>query len=82
MRIRFGLLFAVIVVLLTRDSGAQSAQPPLAALKAAAEQGDAHAQDKLGDVYRSNLDESSTLIWYRKAAEQGWCIRKVNWGEF
>jgi TPR repeat protein len=48
---------------------AQQAAPPLAEIKAAAEKGNAQAQDKLGDAFR--LDTANALIWYRKAAEQG-----------
>ncbi len=50
---------------------AQSQLPDLAQIKAAAERGDAAAQDRLGDAYYAHLDGQNALVWYRKAAEQG-----------
>jgi hypothetical protein len=47
----------------------QHPNPPVAEIKAAAERGEAEAQDRLGDIYRS--DPSKAVIWYRKAALQG-----------
>lgn len=64
------ILFIVGTVLLPTRVHAQAA-PPLATLKADAENGDADAQAKLGDVYRGKLDSENALLWYRKAAAQG-----------
>jgi hypothetical protein len=47
----------------------QHQSPPVAEIKAAAERGEAEAQDRLGDIYCS--DPSKAVIWYRKAALQG-----------
>ena len=53
------------------QSLAQNGTTDLAKIKAAAEQGDASAQDKLGDAYRSRFDSVNAEVWYRKAAAQG-----------
>jgi hypothetical protein len=49
----------------------QSESPVLAALQAAAEKGDAHAQRQLADAYAGSIDSTNAFGWYRKAAEQG-----------
>jgi hypothetical protein len=49
----------------------QEQLPDLAKIKAAAEGGDAQAQDKLGDNYEGRFNYSAAAEWYRKAAEQG-----------
>ena len=59
--------------------GGASAQTPetsdIAALRKAAEQGDADAQNALGDAYSNGRgvrrDDTQGFLWYRKAAEQG-----------
>jgi TPR repeat protein len=68
--------WAVQFLLLIAGSGipglAQNAGVPAQAeLRAAAESGDAKAQDKLGDFYSMRFDYPHALTWYRKAAEQG-----------
>jgi TPR repeat protein len=65
------LLIVIAVVAAIGCVNAGQASPPLAEIKAAAENGNAQAQDKLGDAYRSRLDTENALIWYRRAAEQG-----------
>ena len=47
------------------------AEPSLAETQAAAEKGDARAEDALADFYRTRLDMAKAELWYRKAAEQG-----------
>lgn len=42
--------------------------PDLANIKVAAEEGNAQAQDKLGDSYFSSFDYSEAVKWYRLAA--------------
>jgi len=49
----------------------QEQLPDLAREKAAAEQGDAQAQDKLGDSYEGHFAFAAAAGWFRKAAEQG-----------
>jgi hypothetical protein len=49
----------------------QQPLPDLAQIKAAAEKGDAQAQDKLGDSYEGRFNYSAAAGWFRKAAEQG-----------
>jgi hypothetical protein len=61
------LLLLLAVAVSTRT---QSAEPPLATIKAAAERGDGRAQHQLAEAYRSRSDEANALIWYRKAAAQ------------
>jgi hypothetical protein len=65
------LLAFTLVIAGARPVHAQPDEPPPAKLKAAAEAGDAQAQSKLGDAYRSQFAEATALIWYRKAAAQG-----------
>lgn len=65
------LLIVIAVVAPIGRVNAQRSSPPLAEIKAAAEKGDAVAQDKLADAYRARLDTENALKWYRKAAEQG-----------
>lgn len=60
--------------------GQQSSPPALAEVKAAAEHGDAKAQDKLGDAYSGWTDNTNALVWYRKAAEQGVANSQYNLG--
>ncbi len=48
-----------------------SATPRLAELKAAAEAGDAQAQDNLAEAYRRTFDHTNATFWYRRAAAQG-----------
>jgi len=59
------LLLAALLI----PAQAQQSAPPLAQIKAAAEAGDAGAQDKLGDAYGYPSSQAET--WYRKAAAQG-----------
>ena len=42
-----------------------SAAPNLAEVKAAAEAGDAQAQDKLVEAYRRQHDHANKVYWYR-----------------
>jgi TPR repeat protein len=66
--VQFLVLFAGLSVpLFAQNAGV----PKQAELLAAAESGDAKAQDKLGDFYSMRFDYPHALIWYRKAAEQG-----------
>lgn len=46
-----------------------------------AEQGDAEAQSRLGDVYRGHNNRSEAMKWYRKAAAQndGWAETAIGW---
>lgn len=43
----------------------------LVAVKAAAEAGDPVSQDKLGLAFEQRFDGSNSMVWYRKAAENG-----------
>jgi Sel1 repeat len=61
----------VLCLWLNASAFSQSSLPALAQTKAAAERGDAKAQDALADAYYHSLDFKSAFIWYRKAAEQG-----------
>ncbi|MDB6063937.1 MAG: Sel1 domain protein repeat-containing protein [Pedosphaera sp.] len=68
------ILEVLTVILLAGCVGScfgQSNLPSLAQIKMAAENGDAKAQDKLGDAYQYSRDFTNALVWYRKAAEQG-----------
>ena len=51
----------------------------------AAEQGDAQAQNKLGEMYDNGLgvrqDDAEAVRWYRQAAEQGHAVAQKNLGE-
>jgi hypothetical protein len=49
----------------------QEQLPDLAQVKAAAERGDAEAQDRLGDSYEGRFAYAAAAGWFRKAAEQG-----------
>jgi hypothetical protein len=49
----------------------QQQLPDLAQVKAAAERGEAQAQDRLGDSYEGRFNYSAAAEWFRKAAEQG-----------
>ena len=49
----------------------QEQLPDLARVKAAAERGDAQAQDRLGEIYEGHFNYSAASQWFRKAAEQG-----------
>lgn len=55
----------------TRPLVAQQPNPTLVALKAAAEAGDAEAQDKLGDIYRTRGELENAVAWYRRSAPHG-----------
>ncbi len=50
---------------------AQSPPASLAQIKIAAEAGDPAAQDKLAERFILSADSTQAIIWYRKAAEQG-----------
>lgn len=52
----------------------------VATLRKAAEGGDAEAQVKLADLYRTALDYAQAFAWYRKAAEQGNATGQYNLG--
>ena len=49
----------------------QQQLPDLAQVKAAAERGEAQAQDRMGDSYEGRFNYSAAAEWFRKAAEQG-----------
>ena len=49
----------------------QSSLPKIAEINAAAENGDAQAQDKLAQSYLSSFNWSTAAKWFRNAAEQG-----------
>ena len=70
---RLGLLQLTIILnglLFFSLSFAQQQLPDLAQIKAAAEAGDATAQDRLGEAYYYRMNFSSAAGWFRKAAEQ------------
>lgn len=46
-------------------------EPPASLVKAA-EAGDAQAQDRLGWWYDDRGDGKTAVVWYKKAADQGW----------
>ncbi len=71
MRNIFRLLVVAAIITGSPLGAAQSLDPLLAKLKAAAEAGDAQAQSKLGDAYRAQFDEPNALLWHRKAAAHG-----------
>jgi len=52
--------------------------------RAAAERGDAHAQNKLGEMYANDhgvaRDDAQAVAWFRKAAEQGYAPARTNLG--
>jgi hypothetical protein len=50
---------------------AQSPSATLAQIKVAADAGDAASQDKLAESFVMRADSAQAMIWYRKAAEQG-----------
>ncbi|PKQ70984.1 tetratricopeptide repeat protein [Aeromonas sobria] len=54
---------------------------PIARVLDAAEQGNAEAQNQLGEMYGNGLgveqDEQLSMAWFRKAAEQGECRRAI-----
>jgi len=56
--------------------------PTLVEIKAAAEKGDAASQFALAELYNSQLDYATALIWYRKAAEQGHTNAQYLVGDF
>lgn len=43
-----------------------------------AQQGDASAQNKIGDSYFEEEEYQQALIWYQKAAEQGFITAQIN----
>ena len=63
------LFFAV--ALAATSVFAQSPSPSLAQIKVAAEGGDPASQDKLAEAFVMRADSAQAMIWYRKAAEQG-----------
>lgn len=70
--VQVGILIALALV--SVRVLAQSDEAVFARLRAAAEKGDAEAQAKLGDIYRSkrgNLASEGPLFWYGKAGRQG-----------
>lgn len=69
-----GVLAGIILLLVgaERCQCQSSGLPPLAELKAAAERGDAIAQDKLGSYYHyQRSDLQNAFVWYEKAAQHG-----------
>ncbi|MEO5351910.1 MAG: hypothetical protein H7835_01685 [Magnetococcus sp. XQGC-1] len=74
----------VMVLLLLAMSGPVAAQDDLAAVRKAAEQGDAAAQNNLGVLYATgqgvSRNHEKSLHWYRMAARQGHAIAQYNLG--
>jgi restriction system protein len=67
-RISLSLLAAVVAgCLIALDASSSS----VAEIKIAAEQGDAEAQEKLGDAHTARMDVTQAELWYRKAAQAG-----------
>ncbi|MDB6109401.1 MAG: hypothetical protein JWR69_1151, partial [Pedosphaera sp.] len=66
--VQFLLLFAGVS---EPAFGQNTGFPKQAELQAAADSGDAKAQDKLGDFFAMRFDYTRALVWYRKAAAQG-----------
>jgi tetratricopeptide (TPR) repeat protein len=67
----FSLILSALLFSQNFTWGQSTPLPSLAETKAAAEQGDAIAQDKLGNTYAAWGNHMNALIWYRKAAAQG-----------
>jgi hypothetical protein len=65
-------LFSVVVLAVGLAANAQLDLPDLAKIKIAAEAGDAEAQDKLAEKFRSHGDTAQAIVWYRKAAAQNY----------
>jgi hypothetical protein len=65
------LLVLIVGFCVLADLAPAVAAPALAELKAAAEAGDAQAQDRLAEAYRRQFDHTNATFWYRKAAAQG-----------
>ena len=67
------LATAAILLILVAPAclGQETKLPPLAEIKAAAENGDPVAQDRLGSAYFGGFNFSQAEYWYRKAAEAG-----------
>lgn len=71
-------LLALVALLVPSASAAPkpakaAAKPaPPAYLVKAAEDGDAQAQDRLGWWYDDHGDGRTAVVWYKKAADQGW----------
>jgi TPR repeat protein len=96
MRCRYivGILGFVVAGLMCHVAYAQNAvqgvttapaeAPSVDSLRKAAEQGDATAQNNLGDCYRTGKgveqDQREAVKWYRKAAEQGLAHAQDNLG--
>jgi hypothetical protein len=59
------------LVLAATSLFAQSPPATLAQIKVAAEGGDPASQDKLAEAFVMRADSAQAMIWYRKAAEQG-----------
>ena len=62
----------------------QAQTPEIDALRARAEQGDARAQSRLGNMYRYGegvpQDDAEAVRWYRLAAEQGYASAQTRLG--
>jgi TPR repeat protein len=65
------VVLVAILLLAVLPTHAQQPNPPLADIKAAAEAGNAQAQDQLGDAYRTRGDFENAVTWYRRSAPQG-----------
>src|SRR5258705_266072 len=74
MRLRM-LAVLVTLSLFTLVSSLSAQSVDVDAIRKAADQGDAHAQNHLGNLYQGGQgvaqDYAQAAIWYRKAAEQG-----------
>lgn len=70
----------VVSLMVTAGAFAQLPMTDLVQIKIAAEAGDAAAQDKLAEQYRAHSDTSQALIWYRKAATQGYTDAQAKLG--
>ena len=73
---------AILVLVLTATVSAQSTK--IEQLRSAAEQGDASAQNNLGQMYDNGqgvpLDDQEAVKWYRLAAEQGYVDAQYSLG--
>ena len=77
-------LVAAVAVLVALVVGVQAQTPDIDALRARAEQGDAVAQNNLGNMYRNGngvpQDAAEAVRLYRLAAEQGDASAMTNLG--
>jgi hypothetical protein len=81
-RILFGLAgmmwFAITAGLWAQPHYEEVSPAKMAELRAAAEKGDAFAEDKYANACEGRLDVTNALIWYRRAAEHGVANAQAN----